>query len=212
VIHLVITSANFPREQSQAQLGYPFELRVADYLTSFHHALRFQKRVDSITILETVARKPIDFLEQSGIPVHYSKCNNGYPNKGVNEVLHLWNFMSEKPIANDDIIIKLTGRYVLLGLEILDHFTDQIEVVAKNDGDIYDPSNRGVHTFLWAFRKRFLGDFVEQLDRASANPIEWHVKAFARRRKAVILEKEKHLGVITCLYSSETGLWRRAVC
>lgn len=212
MVHLIITSASFPKDECQAKLGYSFEVRSADYQTSFYHALRFRPQLDSLTVLETVSRERVDVLEQSGIAVHYSKCNNGYANKGVNEALHLWNFLANQHIQEDDIIVKLTGRYVLLNLDILRHFSAGIEAVAKNDGDLYHPSSRGVHTFLWAFRKSFLRDFVSQLDRATEDPIEWHVKAFARKRQAVLLEKNQPLGVMTCLFSPETGLWRRAVC
>jgi hypothetical protein len=69
-----------------------------------------------------------------------------------------------------------------------------------------------VDTFLWAFRKRFLRQFVAALDRSSEDPIEWHVKAFARHHRALILDQKQKLGVITCLYSPETRLWRRALC
>ena len=211
--HLIITSANFPKEECAKRLGYPFELRAADYLSSIHHALRFRQHFDSMTVLETVARERIEYLETCGIPVSYSNVSNDFSNKGVNEVRHLWNFISQEKFKEDDIFVKLTGRYLLVDVQILNHLANDTDIVAKNDGDIYHPSSRGVHTFLWAFRKRFLRQFITTLDLESEDPIEWHVKAFARRRSnARILEKDSRLGVITCLFSPENGLWKRVLC
>src|SRR5579883_966493 len=170
--HLIITAANFPAEQCSKTIGYPFELRSADYLTTIQHALRFQNRFDSITVLETVAKQRLDYLEQAGIPVVYSNLQNDSSNKGINEVRHLWDFIKQDKFADGDIFVKLTGRYVLLDTRILDHFMEDSEIVAKDDGDIYHPSSRGVHTFLWAFRKRFLREFINSLDRKSSAPIE----------------------------------------
>jgi hypothetical protein len=210
--HLIITSANFPEAECHATLGHPHEVRLSDYLSSFYHALRFKGHFDSMAIIETVAITRLSFLENSGIPVYYSTFDNRYANKGVNEVLHIWDFIQQGKFQEDDVFVKLTGRYLLSNVDILGYFTPEIELVAKNDGDLYHPSSRGVHTFLYGFRKSFFRQFIARFDRASPDPIEWAIKAFAKGRKSVLLGKEKKLGVVTCLYVKETGLWRRVFC
>lgn len=56
------------------------------------------------------------------IPVIYTTNNDRtYHNKGVNELLDIQQVIQELGIKDDDIIIKLTGRYRLLSSSIVDH-------------------------------------------------------------------------------------------
>lgn len=211
--HLIITSAIIPRELCQQKLGYSYEQRISDYKQTFESALALKDKFDSITIVETVSKEVVDILEDSGIVVYYSKFDNSFENKGLNEMFHINDFLQQSKISDDDMVIKLTGRYSIVNDNILNVVSD---FIAKFDGDIYDPCNRGVHTFLFGFKKKLFTEFINSLvinnkDSYRNTCIEWLVKDFIINKNINILESSYKLGVITCLYSKEIDRWTRVL-
>ena len=176
--HLIITTAIIPKEKCLNQLGYSYEQRMEDYKNSFESVLKLKDKFDSITIIETISKKKILELEESGINVYYSKFKNSFTNKGMNEMFHILEFLHNSSINDDDLVIKIIGRYLMENADILNIDSD---FIAKYDGDIY-PGDRGVHTFFFGFKKRLFMEFIESLDVTNNNYssvcIEWLVKDF----------------------------------
>jgi hypothetical protein len=205
---LIITSAMVLPDTNPDCGNY--EVRIADYLSSFYYANRFKNIFDSINIIECVSKNPDDF-KGIDIPIHYSGFDNS-AGKSMNEINHIWNFLQHDYINDNDIIIKLSGRYILYNTNILSHFNDEIEAVAKDSDDLYEGvsskgeeyGNEGVHTFLWGFRKHFFRDFFNYSQSRNGEQIEKMVKEFMiSRTKTVILKKNQKIGCITCLWTHE---------
>lgn len=208
--HLIITTAIISEELCLQTIGYSYEQRMNDYKNSFKSALLLNDKFDSITILETVSKNKVDFLENSGIPVYYSNINNNFTNKGINEIIHIENFLKNSNIDDDDLVVKLSGRYLIENDTIL--LIDR-DFIAKYDGDIY-PGDRGVHTFLFGVKKKLFMEFVDSLNMSNNNTyddvcIEWLIKGFMLSKGIEILDNRYNLGVITCLYSKELNIWTR---
>jgi len=210
--HLIITTAIVPEEICFQKLGYSYEQRSADYIKSFEHGLLFKDNFNSITIIEMISNEKIDILENSGINVYYSKFDNLFVNKGINEIFHIIDFFKNSNIKDDDLIIKITGRYLMMNDNILKIDSD---FIAKYDGDIYSPLNRGIHTFFFAFKKKLFIEFFNSLDFVNNNYdnicIEWLLKDFMIQKNIPILDKNYKLGVITCLYNKEIDKWTRVL-
>jgi len=125
--------------------------------------------IDSIkTILSLIENdlliKPI-IVENNGLKNSYLdvlQCNIVYTNnntlqfkhKGVNELLDIKEVIKQYNIKDDDIIIKLTGRYKLLDLNF-------INLVKSNSGE-YDAFAKffNVCTFKYMFNDCVLGLFA----------------------------------------------------
>ena len=196
-----------------SKLGYSYEQRMSDYKKSFEYALKLKDKFDSITIIETVSKEKVIELEESGLEVYYSKFDNSFSNKGINEMIHIKDFLLASQINDNDLIVKLTGRYLILNDNILNIDSD---FIAKYDGDIYDPINRGVHTFFFGVKKKTFLEFIEYLNiiagyRYDNVCIEWLVKGFMLSKNIPILDSFYKLGVITCLYSKEIDRWTRVL-
>ena len=204
--HLIITTAIIPEELCLQTIGYSYEQRMYDYKNSFDSTLLLKDKFDSITIIETVSKEKVDFLEESGISVYYSKFDNHFTNKGINEMFHIQDFLQKSNIDDNDLIIKLSGRYLIENASILSINND---IIAKYDGDIY-PGDRGVHTFFFGFKKKLFAEFINNLDIFNYDVcIEWLVKDFMLNKGIEILDRHYNLGVITCLYSKELNRWTR---
>jgi hypothetical protein len=206
--HLIITAAIVPEEKCFSQLGYSYQQRMMDYRKSFEYALRLKDKFDSMTIV-AFPNERVSELENSGIKVYYSNFDNSFVNKGLNEMYHIYDFLKNSDIKNEDMIIKISGRYLIENDTILNIDRD---FIAKYDGDIY-PGNRGVHTFILGFKKGLFLEFFNSLDVENNNYdsvcIEWLVKDFMLNKKIPILDRYYKLGVTTCLYSKELNKWTR---
>ncbi|MEQ7798431.1 hypothetical protein ABDJ41_01360 [Pedobacter sp. ASV1-7] len=169
--HLVITTANIVDR---------YQNRKEQYMQSIERALQFHYLFDSYTILECFSSNE-EYLND--LNVYYSRVLNVYPEKGLNEMQHLKGFINQSSFQADDLIIKLTGRYMLED----NSFFNKIKLLAsdydsifKDDSDIYE--GLGYHTFLYCARKgRFL-EIIESLDysKNTIDPIEWGVKKFLK--------------------------------
>lgn len=207
--HLIITTAIISKEKCLTQLGYSYEQRMLDYKNSFESALLLRDKFDTITIVETVSKEKVKELEDSGINVYYSNFDNSFVNKGINEMFHIQDFLKNSSISDEDLIIKITGRYLIINDNILNINSD---FIAKYDGDIY-PGNRGVHTFFFGCKKKLFIEFIDTFNFKNNNYdttcIEWLVKDYILSINIPILDNFYELGVITCLYSKELNRWTR---
>lgn len=133
-----------------------FEIRKNRYIDSIQKILSLIKN-DSLI-------KPI-IVENNGLQKTYLddlECDIVYTNnntlefkhKGVNELLDIKEVIKQYNIQDDDIIIKLTGRYKLLDLNFIN--------LVKNKSDIYDAFVKffNVCTFEYMFNDCVLGLFA----------------------------------------------------
>jgi hypothetical protein len=206
--HLIITTATISEDICLEKLGYSYYQRISDYQRSFDCVLKMRKKFDTITIIETVSKEKVDFLENSGIDVYYSKFDNSFSNKGINEMYHINDFLENYKIDDDDLIIKISGRYLMITDDILNI---DFDFIAKYDGDIY-PGDRGVHTFFFGFKKKLFVEFINSINKNDYDKcVEWLVKDYMLSKNIKILDNSFKLGVITCLYSKEMNRWTRVL-
>jgi len=209
-VHLIITTANISKNICNKIYGsgYSYEKRINDYKKSFEIVSSLRKYFTTITILETCSKEKIDYLYDYNFIVYYSNQNNYFVNKGLNEMNHINNYLCDNSfIKDDDIVIKLSGRYFITNTNIL-NFTNKYNIIVKDDRDIYT-SGLGVHTFYFAITKKLFFDFYkfidlkfDDIDYKKNIAIEWEMKKFFESlndEKYMILPQEK-IGIITNTY------------
>jgi hypothetical protein len=145
---IIITSAIIPEF---------YEQRKIEYLDSLNIISR-QVEKNNIIILETVLSGG-SFFEEIGFDVFYSQThNNSLKNKGVKEANAIINFFEKRKIDDDELVVKLTGRYKLLS----NYFFD---IVNHNNYDCYYlPHENQVFFGCFAIRKKFFSHFLKNLD------------------------------------------------
>jgi hypothetical protein len=98
------------------------EHRQNRYIESIENLLHLLKNDNYIKpiIVENNGKRQT-FLDYIGCDVFYTNNNSfNFSHKGVNELLDLKDVINHYNINDDDIIIKLTGRYKLLSLSFID--------------------------------------------------------------------------------------------
>lgn len=212
-IHLLITTAILPENICNQiyDSGYDYNQRIEDYKKSFELANIFKENFESIIILETVSKERVDFLHEYGFNVYYSSVNNFFSNKGLNEIDHINNYLIDNnySIDDNDIIIKLSGRYFIENMNILNYINKKYDLVVKDDSDIYK-SGLGVHSFYYAISKKLFFDFYIFVDLDFDNKeykknicIEWELKNFVKTLPdeiCYIIPPSDKIGVITNTY------------
>ena len=183
--------------------------RIEDYKLSFDNIKKFKNIFNNITIIETISKEKVTYLEDSGFDVYYSELQNIDIDKGINWMNHIKNFVKDG--NKDDINVCLTGRYLLEDnnsiLKIIDDYmiNDDYEFIAKNGGDIYNGVYDGkiIHSFLFFFKKDKFLEFSIFLENNKSNygAIECDINDFLKiSEKCKILPTEYYLGVKTNYY------------
>jgi len=197
--HIISTSAH---------LNDP--IRVSEYIDGYKLIYGIKEKFDSITIIETISQIKLDYLEDSGLPVYYSKLGNPNLNKGVNWLNHVTSFLSQSTINGDEIVIFITGRYKLINTNIFTliktHMLDEkIDFIAKDDSDLYVGDIHGVHTFFMSFTKNKFLDFSNwyHTNGQTNGCIEWDVKKYLEKHNnTLILSKDIIMGVETKVFDT----------
>lgn len=179
MLHLIITTANIPNS---------YESRREQYIQSIEECLKYAHLFQSYTVLECVSDNE-EYLNRYN--TIYSKEGNLYANKGLNEMTHLRSFLKQSPFADDQPIIKLSGKYIVeddyffKSVLALQHEYDS---VFKNDNDVFE--GNGYHTFFYYMKKRLFINTIDSLEFSANNnrPIEWDVKDY-------LLVNEKHIEI-----------------
>ena len=99
--------------------------------------------------METIGNDIGEFNEHE-FTVHYSKEENFFINKGLNETNHISKFLVNN-LKPEDVFVKITGRYTMTNDNLLQKIDNRSTILAKHDRDIY--GGKGVHTFYFACRK-----------------------------------------------------------
>jgi len=107
-----------------------YEGRKTLYIKCIQQALKFANRLDIKTIIVENNGKRETYLDTLGCDVVYTESNlaNTY-NKAFNELSDIQEVMRLYKIDNNDMVIKLTGRYLLLN----DMF---FNMVSSTDADV----------------------------------------------------------------------------
>jgi hypothetical protein len=107
MIYLIITTSI----NEQNGLSHKLEDRIRRYKESISKTLALLPECIKPIIVENNGKRKT-FLDDFNIPVHYTDNNNiRYLHKGVNEMLDIHSVIKHFSIQDDDIIIKITGRY-----------------------------------------------------------------------------------------------------
>lgn len=135
----------------------------------------------TVHVLECYSRwKPRHLTARRDCRVYRARTRVPTLSKGVREFLNLDSFLRRVGWPQDEMVCKITGRYLLLQPGFLDDcLTSAHDVIVRKDSDIWGEKGRGVHTFLFGARVKVILNFVEWLkaeDRISAlgkGPVEW---------------------------------------
>lgn len=117
MIYLIITTSLYDKTRQST-----FEERRDTYINSITNVLQILNNVPSIKpiIVENNGKREtyLDFFKNvSNCDVVYTNNNHfNYPHKGVNELQDIKYIIDLYGIKDEDIIIKLTGRYKVLSM------------------------------------------------------------------------------------------------
>lgn len=166
-----------------------FERRKQEYL----HSLEVLKKMNKVPyIVEPI--KSSSFFDECGVPVFYSKTNIDMPgNKGVNEAIAMLAALQHYQFDDDDLIVKLTGRYSFTDR----HFFAEIEREPHKDayakrGDSPVPlSGLDFFTGCFAMKYKYFKMFLNEIDfwkmMTFQSHIEWELGFFFENHPEVEL-------------------------
>jgi hypothetical protein len=191
MIYLIITTS------INNKIGHVnHEHRKQKYISCIETALKFvenRENIIPIIVENNSSANVTTYLENFGCDIVYTDNNKlQLPNKGGNEMLDIQQVIKEHNIHDDDIVIKLTGRYKMLS----DHFFNLVQDhVEKHEAFIkffnvatlqylYDDCVLGLFAIKCKYLKRFQYNF-------SRSP-ECEFASFIRNN----IEKEKILEIM----------------
>lgn len=137
-----------------------YELRKTQYINSYNNLLKYASP-DQINILECFSDS-IDFFMNLKSKTYISKNKkNNLKNKGAKECICLKEFFENTNSDENDLYIKITGRYSLDS----DWFFEQINNNLEFDfyGKLMD-NNQQIFTGLFAIKSKLFKDFLNWLD------------------------------------------------
>ncbi len=140
-----------------ALIPHQYEMRKTEYIDSLQKITQFGY---PSYVVESCTQGPT-FLDDYATYVFYAKTNNPkLRNKGVNEALSMLACFRFFHFDDDDIIIKLTGRYCFHSdkfLKLIEQ-NQSIDIFVKkfDDGQIF--------TGCFAMRYKYLKHMLEQID------------------------------------------------
>ncbi len=145
-------------------------------LIDFNYAIRQEEYISSMIILnnygyqpyviETCKTSPPSFFENYTHHVFYSNVNDySLINKGVNEARAMIEGFKHYQFDDEDMIIKLTGRYFFHSRQ----FLDVVETHPEIDASVkfcaaYPVVNGRVFTGCFAMRCKYFKEMLQQLD------------------------------------------------
>jgi len=137
---------------TSALIDYKFDIRKYEYIKSYNKLTEYIDKKD-IYIIECY-KNEYHFLEN----VFYSNTNNdNLNNKGVKELMAIIKFLETHKIDDDELIVKMTGRYLLLDDTFLKNITGYDCYIRK---DKYNQVFFGLFAIKFKIFKQFL-DYVD---------------------------------------------------
>jgi|SRR5579862_4787806 len=173
-IHVIMTSAVIPHQ---------YEWRKMEYLTGFNAIKSYGFNPWIIEATKVTST----FYDEISNQVLYPQTNDlSLRNKGVNETMSMRASLPYLPFEDDDIVIKLTGRYHLYSREF-------IHIIEANAND-YDAFvcwgkhfvTRGhVFTGCFAMRWKYFKKIISEMNLENAErqmiPVEYLFAEFIRQ-------------------------------
>jgi len=127
-----------------------YEQRRLEYIESFDTISNFFTSED-IKILECYSQKTKSFLDDFICEdIFFSETNREIRNLGVKEALAIKAFIDQTDLDDNEIIVKLTGRYKLTSNYIIE------EIYKNPEIDAFVRSGTGPQYFTGFFAMRFL--------------------------------------------------------
>lgn len=173
-IKILYTSALLPNK---------FEERKNEYIKSLH-ILETYGFKDQTYVVESMGFSPIVFFEKYCAHVLYANINDGsYINRYVNEAVAMLLALDFYNFDDDDMIVKLTGRYFFN----TDKFLRTIEDHPEMDGfaSYCVNSERGVQTGCFAMRCKEFKQMLREIDldwmEEKLVDIEWIVGQYLKK-------------------------------
>lgn len=177
-IRVVCTTALIPLNYEMRKEEY---IRSMDTLKSYGY---------EPYIMEAIHPFSPSFFDEYTQHVYYSNVNNPkLVNKGVNEARSMMEGFDFYEFDDDDMIVKLTGRYRLISRDFLQIVEDhpEVDVFVKCDPGYPKPLGK-VFTGCFAIRYKFFKELLENLDLEKMEreliDIEVEVANFAQKLKA----------------------------
>lgn len=125
MIYLIITASII------SQYDADYAQRAQSYVDCIQQAIDVISGRAKIVVVENNGLRPT-VLDGLKCDVFYTDSNSiRYAHKGVNELIDIHHVINKYDIQDEDMIIKLTGRYFMLDSVILD------EVISKPDSDAF---------------------------------------------------------------------------
>jgi len=170
-IKIIATSALIP---------YRFEERKEEYIKSLKTLDSFGYKSRTY-IVESGCDSPLSFYEDYCDHVFYANTNNlRLVNKGVNEAKAILKALDHYQFDDEDMIVKITGRYCFDN----DQFLKTVQAHPEIDAfarRMLDPS-RGITTGCFAMRGKFFKRMFKELDLIKMEEklidIEWEAEQF----------------------------------
>jgi hypothetical protein len=143
-----------------------FAWRQKQYLESFKRLYRYGYRKNDFYIVEALRKHGPTFLRNHCDNVYYAKNNNPhFKNNGINEAITLLEAFNYFNFDDEDMIIKMTGRYWLMNnnfftlVHSLQNSVDAIVCWYK------EPQHRGaVYTSLIAMKCKYFKEMIAEFD------------------------------------------------
>lgn len=112
-------------------LEQDYEIRKEQYLNGINKLKDLSKDLDCKLLITENNGKRETFLDHLGLEVFYTNNNQiRTGNKGIKELKDVWDSITHLNIHDDDLIVKITGRYILQEnsefIEVLKKDTDCI--------------------------------------------------------------------------------------
>lgn len=166
---LIITSANILDD---------YDTRKNDYVESFSIINEnYKDRFSSIALLESVDLS--DYQNEYSFDIY--RYGNRFCNKGLNEMWMLYTYFVNNSIDDNEVFIKLTGRYHIISDDLLKDDIYNYDFVGKLSDDMY-PDTEGVHTFYYSMKVGKLKEFYNHIINIESLqqdfPIEIELKKF----------------------------------
>jgi len=157
------------------------ELRRSQYTETFTLLARYG--YSNPYIVEALLKKGPCFLEDFSSHVFYATTNNPtYINNGINEAATLLEALYHFDFADEDMIIKFTGRHQLTS----DYFLRLVEEHPEYDAFVKVNADGNVYTLGFAMRCKYIKEMYEQLPfeqlGKALRPIEYDVGDYIKAK------------------------------
>jgi len=179
--------------------------RIYQYIREINNILNiFNKNIKNIKIIIIENNGNTNtFLDNFGVDVFYTNTNNilKTQNKGIKEITDILLCIDKYNIKDDDLIVKITGRYILkedsIFIKELTNISDNIECIIRygNYFDLSSTCKTDCITGLIAMKCKYIKQ-IEYINEDDCIEWEWARKSQLIDTKNIIELRE--LGLLIC--------------